>query len=206
MTLALQFTQLLTAFSSLDSLQSLLLCHQPDRIRDERVPGPADGDCPRLVIEQIHSLWVPANWVGQWTLTSCHDQISAAGGNKDPGLATGWMRICPITKEAHAVHLLCMFHCRPSRQRGEKDYGIGPVFTYRSAAFWFFMCLSVWLAMCTHTDVFVCLLGVHRQPWCCLDLARQRCKKLHFCWAIRSINTNQHFYCRQEVISAKGHG
>lgn len=35
----------------------------------------------------------------------------------------------------------------------KKDYGVGPVSICRSAVFWFYMCLSVWLAMCTHTDV-----------------------------------------------------
>lgn len=47
-------------------------------------------------------------------------------------------------------------------ERG-KDYGIGPVSICRSAVFWFYMCLSVCWPR-AHTDVFVCLLGVHRQP------------------------------------------
>lgn len=57
---------------------------------------------------------------------------------------------------------LSMFHYRPSFQRGEKDDGVGPVSSCRSAVFRFYMCLSVWLAM--HTHAFVCLLGVHTQP------------------------------------------
>lgn len=45
MTLPLILFQLLTAFSSPDFLQSLLLCCQvlPERIRDERAPGSATG-------------------------------------------------------------------------------------------------------------------------------------------------------------------
>lgn len=57
--------------------------------RPEGTRASWQGNCPRLVNEWMCSLWVPANYVGQWALRSCHDQVSAAGWNKDPGLASG---------------------------------------------------------------------------------------------------------------------
>lgn len=68
MILPLLFTQLLTAFSSLGFFQSLLLCYQvlPERIRKERVPGPADRGTAQSQLLRGSTVWVPV-WGCQLT-------------------------------------------------------------------------------------------------------------------------------------------
>lgn len=158
MTLPLLFTQLLTTFSSPDFLQSLLLCHQvlPERMRDKRVPGPADrGTAQGWSLSRSTVCGCQqTEWGSEPSGLAMIRSLQLEGTRIQGWLLDKWSSVLLLWRLMLYVFSYCMFHCRSSFQRGIM---VLVLFPFAEVLFSGFICVYL-RAGHVHTHRCVCVL------------------------------------------------